>query len=305
MISYKPSYKILRNILAVATLLISLQTVVAQEFNVQVSVNANNVAQPNQPIFKTLQNSIQEFYNNTQWTSQKYEESEKISCSIVFVVTEYDNDRFRGNFQISMSRPVFNSSYTSPTFNYKDDQIAFEYIEYAPLFYNSNQYENNLLSLLSFYAYTMLGIDGDTFALKGGQKHFEEAQRIVNLAQGSQIEGWRPSDGLISRYRLNDDILSDTYKEYREVLYGYHIKGMDQFADNQTDAKNEIKKQLTKFDALNSRRPNSLLQRVFFDAKAPEIASIFGAGPFMDLRDLKVLLQKLAPNQSATWRTIQ
>lgn len=280
--------------------------VAAQELNVTVQVNAQNVAQPDQTIFKTLQTSMQEFYNDTKWTDQKFKDEEKINCSIVFVVTEYNNDRFRGNFQVSVSRPVYNSSYVSPVFNYKDQDIVFEYVEYAPLFYNDNQFESNLISLLSYYAYTFLALDADTFELRGGQRFHEEAQNIVNLAQGnSNAPGWSPSDGLISRYRLNDDLLSDIYKEYREVLYQYHRKGMDTFAGDEKYAKSAIKKYILRLNELQARRPNSLLQRVFFDAKADEISSIFSSGPAIDVKELKESLQQLAPNQSSKWRSIK
>lgn len=278
----------------------------AQELNFTVQVNAQNVAQPDQTIFKTLQTSMQEFLNNTKWTDQKFNDEEKINASLVFVVNSYDNDRFRGNFQISASRPVFNSSYTSPIFNFKDDDVAFEYVEYAPFFYNKNQFENNLISLVSFYAYTVLGIDADTFELNGGQVFHKEAQTIVNLAQGSQgVIGWKASDGLISRFRLNDDMLSDTYKEYRQVMYSYHLKGLDAFSKDSKAGKIILKKHIQLFTELNNRRPNSLLQRIFFDAKADEIMSIYSSGPATDIRELKATLQKLAPNQSSKWRNIK
>ncbi|MFB0904484.1 MAG: DUF4835 family protein [Nonlabens sp.] len=291
------------------SLVIALGTVCscyAQEFNFTVQVNAQNVVQPDQSIFKTLETSLQEFLNNTKWTDQKFKEEEKINASLVFVVTAYDNDRFRGNFQISVSRPVFNSSYTTPVFNFKDNDIAFEYVEYAPFFYNRNQYENNLISLISFYTYTVLGIDGDTFELRGGQTFHEEAQNIVNLAQGSQgVEGWKASDGLISRFRLNDDMLSETYKEYREVMYSYHLKGLDTFSKDSKAGKILLKKHIQKFNELHDRRPNSLLQRTFFDAKADEIMSVYSSGPAVDIRQLKETLQKIAPNQSSKWRNIK
>lgn len=269
-------------------------------------VNAQNVAQPDQSIFKTLESSIQEFYNNTKWTDQKFKNEEKINCSVVFIITKYDNDRFEGNLQVSVSRPVFNSAYVTPVFNYKDQDIVFDYVEFAPLFYNDNQFETNLISILSYYAYTFLGLDADTYSLRGGQKFHEEAQNIVNLAQGnSGAGGWNPSDGLISRYRLNDDILSDTYKEFREVLYQYHRKGMDTFAGDQKFAKSAVKKYILRLNDLQARRPNSLLQRVFFDAKADEISSIFSGGPTIDIKELKESLIKLSPNQSTKWRSIK
>ncbi|MEP0480712.1 MAG: DUF4835 family protein, partial [Nonlabens sp.] len=145
--------KLLKGFYSFLVLFCAVLTVSAQELNFTVQVNAQNVAQPNQTIFTTLETSMQEFLNNTKWTDQKFKEIEKINASLVFVVTNYDNDRFSGNFQISVSRPVYNSSYSTPIFNFKDNDIAFEYVEYAPFFYNANQFENNLISLISFYAY--------------------------------------------------------------------------------------------------------------------------------------------------------
>jgi len=277
----------------------------AQEFNGIVSVNAQNIAQPNQTIFATLETSLQEFINNTKWTDQKYKDEEKIDFSLVFVVTGYENDRFEGNMQIALSRPVFNSSYSTPIFNFKDEDIEFSYLEYAPLFYNANQFENNLISLISFYVYTMLGIDADTFALMGGQDFHVEAQRIVNLARQGNSVGWKASDGQGTRFQLNDDMLSQTFKEYREIMYGYHSKGMDTFADDQKKAKTFLSTEILKLEELNSRRSNSLMQRLFFDAKADEIVSIFSGGPSIDIRALKNALQKLAPNHTSKWRNIK
>lgn len=278
----------------------------AQELNATVQINAQNIAQRDQSVFGTLEQAMQEFLNNTKWTEQKFKDEEKINCSLVFVVTEFDGSRFKGNFQVSVSRPVFNSAYVTPIFNYKDNDIDFEYVENQPLFYNDNQFDSNLISLLSYYAYTFLALDADTFELKGGQQFHEEAQNIVNLAQGnSGASGWRPSDGLISRFRLTDDILSDTYKEYREVMYKYHRKGMDTFAGDQKLSKSLVKKYVLLLEELQQRRPNSLVQRVFFDAKADEIADMFSGGPTIDVKDFKEALTKLSPNQSSKWRRIK
>ena len=296
--------KELSKVLSILTVLISC-TLSAQEFNATVQVNAQMVVQPSQTIFTTLETSMQEFINNTKWTDQEYKDEEKINCSIVFVITDYDNDRFKGNVQVSLSRPVYNSSYSSPIFNFKDSNIEFEYLEYAPFFYNANQFENNLISLISFYTYTMLGIDGDSFALEGGQEFHIEAQRIVSLAQQSNSIGWKATDGQGTRFQLNNDMLSQTFKEYREVMYGYHRKGMDIFADDQKKAKSSISQEILKLKALNSRRPNSLIQRLFFDAKADEIVSVFSSGPILDIRDLKSALQQLAPNHTSKWRNIK
>ena len=116
-----------------------------------VQVNAQNIAQPDRSVFKTLETSLQEFINNTKWTDKAYADEERINGALIFVVNNFENNRFQGNFQLSVSRPVYNSTYTSTIFNYKDNDISFEYIENAPLFYNSNQFESNLSSLVTFY----------------------------------------------------------------------------------------------------------------------------------------------------------
>ncbi|WP_194852098.1 type IX secretion system protein PorD [Nonlabens antarcticus] len=279
----------------------------AQEFNMTVQVNVQNISQPDRTIFKTLETSLQEFINNTKWTETDFSDEERINGALIFVVTNFDNNRFQGNFQLSVSRPVYNSTYTSTIFNYKDNDINFEYIENAPFFYNDNQFESNITSLVTFYMYTILGLDADTFELKGGQRYHEEAQQIVNLAQSSRNIGWNPNDGngLISRYRLNNDLLSETFKEYREIMYEYHIHGMDRFALNPKQVKQDLQGYIMKFEDLNSRRPNSLLQRTFFDAKADEILSIYSAGPSVNIAKFKESLQGLAPNQSTKWRSIK
>ncbi len=272
-----------------------------------VQVNTQNIAQPDQSVFSTLENALQEFINSTRWTDRDYQDHERIDGSLIFVVNSFDGNRFQGNFQISASRPVYNSTYSTTIFNYKDNDISFEYIENEPLFYNKNQFESNLSSLVTFYLYTILGIDADTFEFKGGQSYYEEAQDIVNLAQTSRNIGWNASDGngRISRFRLNSDLLLDTFKEYREVMYEYHIKGMDQFALNPKEVKQQLQDIILKFEAMNQRRPNSLLQRTFFDAKADEIMDIYTSGPTVNIARFKESLQKLAPNQNVKWRRIK
>ncbi len=287
-------------------MLVATQWLTAQELNVTVTVNAQNVAQPNQPIFQTLETSIQDFMNNTQWTDDSFSEEERINCSLTFIVDSYLNDNFTGNFQVAVSRPVHDSSYTTQIFNFKDNDIVFEYVEYSPFFYNDNQYENNLTSIITFYAYVFLGVDADSFAPKGGEQYYREAQSIANLAQAnSRSPGWNPNDGLISRFRLTDDIMLDTYSEYRDVMYTYHRKGLDKFADDQKAAKETIMKAIMTFKEMNSRRPNSFLLRTFFDAKADEISNIYSGGPPVNIADLKSTLQQLSPTNSSKWRQIK
>ena len=48
------------------------------------------------------------------------------------------------SLQVSSSRPVFNSTYSSPVYNYNDKSFNFQYIEFQNLVYNPIQFESNL-----------------------------------------------------------------------------------------------------------------------------------------------------------------
>ncbi|MBT8384309.1 MAG: DUF4835 family protein, partial [Bacteroidia bacterium] len=205
----------------------------AQELNCLVIVNADQIQNTNSQIYNTLQNEITEYINNTKWTNSSYKPHEKISCAITLNILEQpSSNEFRGNIQIQASRPVFNSTYQTPIFNYKDDNLSFTYNEFQPLIYNENSFESNLVSILTFYAYTIIGIDADTFSLKGGEQFHQLAENVVNLAQQGGFSGWNRIDGSNTRYQLNENILSPVYEDFRKVWYEYHIKGLDLMSDN-------------------------------------------------------------------------
>ena len=277
----------------------------AQELNATVSVNADFVNQTNQQIFKSLERSLNDFINKTKWTNREYAQHERINCSFVFNVSQYESDRFATNLQIQAQRPVFGSTYETPVFNFQDNEADFLYLEFQPLFYNPNGFESNLVSLVSYYIYIILGLDADTFSNNSGTEYFEIAQRIVNLSGQSGFQGWQQGDGLRNRFWLVDNILSDTFKEYRSVMYNYHRFGLDVMGDNAKQAKERIAQSLRTFDAMNKRRPNSFLMQVFFDAKSDEIAQIFSDGPSVNITQTVETLNRVAPFFASKWQNIK
>jgi hypothetical protein len=277
----------------------------AQELNCTVTVNSDQVSQTNQQIFRTLERSLADFVNQTQWTNRIYKENERLNCRMFITVTRFDNGRFEATIQLQSSRPVFNTTYESPVFNYKDDQFYFEYIEFQPLVFNENVFSSNLVGVISFYAYVMLGLDADTFQLEGGTEYYEKAQGIVSQAQGANLAGWgQTASDNRTRFQLVNDLLSNTYREYRIALYNYHRKGLDILGDNNSTGKQIIAGSLRLFETLNQRRPNAFLLQTFFDAKAEEIQNIFSDGPEIDLVQLKETLNKVAPFYATTWNQI-
>ena len=294
----------MRSFLFTIILIVSLVPLSAQELNCTVTINSDQVAQTNQQVFKTLERSLNDFVNKTKWTNRIYKENERVNAQMFITITEYESNRFKGNIQIQSSRPVFNTSYETPIFNYKDNQFNFEYIEFQPLIFNENTYESNLVSVISYYVYVILGLDADTFSLEGGSGDFRKAQNIVTQAQSSNSAGWSQSTDR-SRFELVDNLMSNTYREYRVAMYNYHRKGIDILADNNSTGKQVIAGTLKLFETMIKRRPNAFLIQTFFDAKSDEILNIFSDGPKVDVVKLKETLNNIAPLYSSTWNEIK
>lgn len=277
----------------------------SQELNVEVIVNSDLVNQTNQQIFKTLERSINEFINTQVWTGQKTLNQEKISCSFVLNLTGYSNDRFEASLQIQSQRPIFDSNYDSPILNYLDKDIIFSYQEFQPLFFNQSRFESNLVSIISFYAYIIIGLDADSFSLNGGSAYYKKARQIVNLSQNSPGKGWKPSDGNRNRFWLIDELISNTSREYRQSLYTYHRNGLDKLTGDPLKAKISLMDAIRLLEPLFQRRPNAFLLQIFFDAKVEEIVNLFSGGPKIDFKETEDVLKKIAPFFGSRWKQIK
>lgn len=278
---------------------------IGQELNCQVVVNAEQTGRTSVTVFKTLQNSLTEFINQTKWTNRQFLPHERINCSMFINISSYEADSFTATIQVQSSRPVFGSTMTSPVFNFKDEQLGFTYSEYAPFSFNPNEFDSNLSSVIAFYVYTILGLDADTFQVQGGTAYFETANQIVNTAQQSGRAGWKAMDGNSSRYRLITDLLSNSYTGYRSAMYGYHRDGLDRMHMSPAEGKKAIAKAILDLDRMNDRRPNSLLVRTFFDAKADEVSQVFSGGPSVSVKEVVDALNTLAPTFSEKWSNIR
>ncbi|AWH74472.1 DUF4835 domain-containing protein [Dokdonia sp. Dokd-P16] len=278
---------------------------IAQELNAVVVINAEQTNKADLQVFKTLERSLTEFVNNTKWTDRRFKQQERIDCSFNIIITQQDGNNFRATVQVGASRPVYGSNYDTATFNFNDKQFDFEYTEFQPLIYNPNTFDSNLVSVMAFYAYTIIGMDANTFKLNDGDKYFQEAKQIVTTAQPNNQTGWNPQDGSQSRYRLNEDLLSPNFREFAGIMYSYHRTGLDFMVDDKKRSKQTISTTLSQFQSLYKKRPNNFLTRVFFDTKAEEIASIFSSGPSVNITSLVEVLNQVAPTKSNFWRQIK
>ena len=207
--------------------------------------------------------------------------------------------------QIQASRPTYGSTYDTPIYNYNDRQFTFNYTEFQPLNFNLNTFNSNLISVIAYHVYTIIGLDADTFELNGGQEYFEIAKQIINTAASSNYAGWKPTDGTQTRYRYNEAVLSNVYQEFHTAMYDYHRKGLDLMSQNPKEAKEAIADAIETLSQINNRRPNSYILRTFFDAKSDEIQNIFSGGPNVDIVKLVENLNKMAPTKRSNWSEIK
>ena len=281
-------------------LLFSFGLTQAQQLNCTVTVDAQKLSVTNQQVFKTLQTSISEFVNKTDWTGQTVKQNEKINCSMYITVSSNNSDQFTATIQVQSSRPIFNSSYSSPVLNYNDKDFNFRYIEFENLIFSPTTFDSNLVSVLAFYSYMILGMDADTFVSESGNSYFEIAQNISNIAQQGGSKGWSQADGNQNRYFLINDILSPAFKQIRLTMLDYHV-GLDVMNQDLKASKEKVKESLIDLAKLNASRPNAFLTRVFFDAKSDEIVSVFSGGPSITISDLVDNLNKISPLNSSKW----
>lgn len=276
----------------------------AQQLNCIVTINTERLSNPNQQVFKTLQTSLSEFVNKTDWTGSVLKQNERINCSMYITLSSNNSDQFTGTIQVQSSRLIFNSTYSSPVLNYNDKDFNFRYTEYEPLLFNPSTYDSNLVSVISFYSYLILAMDADTFQMTGGNPYLETAQNIASVAQQGGSKGWSQSDGVQNRYYLINDMTSPMYSDIRQTMFEYH-RGLDGMSLDLKASKEKVKAAIMILGRLNSVKPNAFLTRVFFDAKSDEIVSIFSGGPSIPVGDLTDMLNKVSPLNATKWSQIK
>lgn len=281
-------------------------TVYSQELNCLVKINSQSLTNSNQPVFKTLESSLTDFVNKTRWTNKKLKKNEKIDCTIFITVSSYGSDQFVATIQVGSSRPIFGSSFISPVLNFNDKDFSFRYVEFENLIYNPNSFDSNLISVLAYYAYVIIGLDADTYELNSGKEYYQQAQEIVNIAQQSSYKGWSQNDGgNQNRFFLVNDLMSGTFEPIKLALYNYHINGLDLMSENLNKGKEGVKQAILNLDKMHATRPNAFLTRVFFDAKSDEILSVFSGGPQIKITDLADCLNRVSPLNASKWASIK
>ena len=281
----------------------------SQELNCQVSVLTDARVEVNsteQEIIKQMKQSVYDFMNDTKWTEDEFKTEERINCNIqIQIKTIPSTGNYTGYIQVQFNRPAFNSNYNSVLFNFQDDDVAFSFSRNAVLQYNENQYKDNLTSILSFYAYFILGMDYDSFSLKGGTPHFTKAQQIVTNAQVSGAAGWKANEtGKRNRYWLVENILQPAFEPVRECNYMYHRKGIDMLYENKVAGKKAMYDALNKLTPVVQRNPNNLNTLNFLYSKIQEFKNVLSDSETKEKTDFVNLLKKLDSGNSSLYQEI-
>jgi hypothetical protein len=280
----------------------------SQELNCQIQIIAPTLQSnpANQDIFDGLQEQATEFLNYTKWTNHIYSQQERIECSILIRIDDKQgSDDFRGSIQISASRPVFNSNYKTPILNWVDNSFNFRYQRNAPFLFTPDRHQNNLTSVLAFYAYMILGYDYDSFSLEGGTPFFVKAQNIVANAQNAPESGWRANENDRNRYWLVENALQNVFNPLRVCYYNYHRLGFDMLYDKRDEAVTKILESLELIREIHKIRPNSFNVQVFFATKVDELVNLFiEAQPDVRARVFQ-LLKEVDPTRISKYQKIQ
>ncbi len=271
----------------------------AQELMCRVSVNYSKVTTTNTQVFQDMQRDISQFMNTTKWTDYIFSNRERIDCSILINIEQFNGvDEFTATLQVSSSRPVYDASLTTPVLNIKEKKgFKFNYMSNEPLEFNENTYTSELPYVLAFYAYLIIGYDFDTFSELGGSNFFVKAQKIVANAQSSGIDNWKANgtDKEDNRYYIAKYLNSPVYKPFRQALYKYHRLGLDMMTSDVAQGRQNISSALENIRKVYQKQPNSFLINIFLETKRQEIKNIYSEAPPQEVNRIKQIMKQIDP----------
>ena len=263
----------------------------AQDLNARVQILSPKIQITNKRAIDELEITMRDFLNNRKLSTDNYKTQERIDCSFILNITSWDgSSNFKAEAQIQSSRPIYGSTYGSTILNLSDKDFNFSYFEGQPLEFSDQIFMNNLSAILAYYAYTIIGLDYDSFSKLGGTPYYIKARNIVDNAQNTPFAGWKAFDDLRNRYWLIENLNNKSYTPVREILYEYHRNGLDLMAENSLKARKQILSLLPDFQKIEKQKQGSMLNQMFFTAKATELINVIEqANPQEKLKAFSIL----------------
>lgn len=277
----------------------------AQELNATVIVNSDKISGSNKQVFNSMQKDMQEFLNLHRWTDMQFQPAERIDCNFVITISSVTDEKtFKGDLQIQARRTVYNATYYTTLFNFKDNDFTFDYIEHSPVEFVEGSFTSNMTAVLAYYAYIVIGLDCDSYEKMGGTPYFNKAEAIVNLAQSQSVTGWKAFENDRNRYALINNLLDNNLVKFRETYYEYHRLGLDEMANSASKGSAKIAESLQNLREVNRARPSCVALMSFLEAKRDEIVNIYSKAPSKEKTDVYNLLMDIDPSQSAKYEPI-
>lgn len=280
----------------------------AQELNAKVNINHAQVQGTDASVFENLQQSLEQFINDRQWTDYQFQKNERINCSFNITVTKYDksSDRFEATAMIQANRPVYYSTYTSTLYNNKDDDFNFDYAQFDQLNFQEEMIDNQLTALIAYYAYLIIGLNLDSFSPMGGTDVLQRCLNLVNNTQNLGFSGWKAFETSRNRFAIINDYLDEAMKPMRQLQYDYYRTGLDEMANNAERGRTNITTALNGLKEAHENKPLSLLPQIWTDYKRDELANIYHSkGTQKEKENVYNLLFNINPSQSNAWDKIK
>ena len=289
-------------------LFLTLTTVTAQELQVKVSINSSQVQGTDKSVFENLQQTMEQFFNEHQWTAMQFQDNERIQCSLNITVSKYDAsaNRFTCTAMIQANRPVYNSAYTTTVYNNRDKNFDFDFVQFDQLNFNEEVIDNQLVALCAYYAYLIIGLDLDTFSPMGGTDILQRCMNLVNNAQDLGFSGWKSFDDDRNRFAIINDYLSEAMTSFRQMQYDYYRQGLDEMASNAERGRANVTSALQLLKKAHEEKPLSLLPQIWTDYKRDELANIYkGKGTPKEKEQVYDLLFGINASQNNAWEKIK
>ena len=286
----------------------SLFTGSAQELQVKVTINHSQISGTDKSVFDNLQQTLEQFINDRQWTELQFQENERIQCNLNLTVQKYNRDesQFECTALIQANRPVYNASYTTTLYNNRDANFHFQFAQFDQLNFTEQTIDNQLTALLAYYAYLIIGLDLDSFSPLGGTDVLQRCMQLVNNAQDLGYPGWKSFEDSRNRFAIINDYLDEQMKPFRQLQYDYYRKGLDEMANNAERGRTEISTALEEqLKKAHDNKPLSLLPQIWTDYKKDELVNIYkGKGTQKEKQAIYDLLSAINASQNPSWEKI-
>lgn len=281
---------------------------VAQELQVKVTINSSQVEGSDKSVFENLQQTLEQWMNDKQWTELQFQQNERINVTFNITVQKYDkgNNRFTCTAMIQANRPVYNSAYTTTLYNNKDGDFNFDFVQFDQLNFREEVIDNQLTALMAYYAYLIIGLDLDSFGPMAGTEILQRCMNLTNNAQDLGFPGWKAFEDSRNRFAIINDYLDEAMKPFRQLQYDYYRKGLDEMSNNAERGRTNVSEALELLKQAHQDKPLSLLPQIWTDYKRDELANIYkGKGTQKEKEAVYTILFNLNASQSNAWEKIK